>query len=77
MKVIKTAADLPADFGKIDGEDHPDTIVASAATQAERERCAKIVESRVAVWKKADGPCAMSLEEECEDIAAAIRRGDQ
>lgn len=36
--------DLPPDWGKINGEDHPDTIVADASTAAERERCALIVE---------------------------------
>lgn len=35
---------LPPNWGKINGEDHPDTIVAKAAMKAERERCAKIVE---------------------------------
>lgn len=40
---VRTAADLPADFGKIDGKDHPDSIIANAATAAERERCAEAV----------------------------------
>lgn len=43
------------------------------------ERCAKIVDMRAKVWEdaaKADvhGNCAMSLWEECEDIAQAIRK---
>ena len=36
--------DLPADFGKIGGKYHPDTVIANAALLAERERCALIVE---------------------------------
>lgn len=48
------------------------------ATMAERKRCATIVEQRAALWQKrveADvhGECAMSLLEECDEIAAAIR----
>lgn len=44
----------------------------------ERERCAKIVDMRAKVWNDAvksgaHENCAMSLAEECEDIAAAIR----
>lgn len=35
---------LPADWGKINGSDHPDTVIANAAMNAERERCALIVE---------------------------------
>ena len=48
-----------------------------AAIAAERERCAKICDQRAATWtaQRAPDTCAMSLEEECEDIAAAIRRG--
>lgn len=36
---------LGPNWGKINGEDHPDTTIASAATKAERERCAKIADS--------------------------------
>jgi hypothetical protein len=49
---------------------------------AERERCAKIASDRASMWAKkneanGDEPslCGMPLQEECEDIAAAIRRG--
>lgn len=42
---------------------------------AERKRCADLVTSRAAVWrgKHGDGACSLPLEEECEDIASAIR----
>lgn len=47
---------------------------------AERARCVALVQHRVKLWNdslRADmhGDCAMSLAEECEDIAAAIQRG--
>lgn len=45
MRSINSPAELPADFGMIDGEDHPDTVIANAATAIERERCAKIAEA--------------------------------
>lgn len=44
MKKVKTADDLPSDFGHIDGEPHPDDVIARAATAAERERCARLAE---------------------------------
>ena len=37
--------DLPHDWGKINGEDHPDSAIARGAMLAERERCARIIES--------------------------------
>ena len=49
---------------------------AEAALAAERERCANIAVKRAVFWRSqvTDAPdCSMSLEEECEDIAAAIR----
>ncbi len=50
--------------------------IARAATAAERERCAKICDQRAATWKASrQGQCSLPLEEECKDIAAAIRRG--
>lgn len=45
--------DLPADWGKIDGEDHPDTTIANAATAIERERCAKLIDLIAADWREA------------------------
>lgn len=39
---------LPPDWGKVDGEDHPDSVIARAAELAERERCAKIAEAAYA-----------------------------
>lgn len=45
-----------------------------AAFNAGLEEAMRIVEKRAAVWRGKDGDCAMSLEEECEDISAAIDR---
>lgn len=42
--MVKSADDLPAEWGRIDGRDHPETVVARAATAAERERCAAIAD---------------------------------
>lgn len=44
MDRIRSSEDLPEDWGKVEGKEHPDTIIARAATMAERERCALIVE---------------------------------
>ena len=50
------------------------------AVEAERERCAKIVSERVAIWNARvrtgyNGDCDQSLAYECEDILAAILKG--
>lgn len=37
------------------------------------EEAARVADHRADIWRKSDGQCAFSLEEECEDIAAAIR----
>ncbi len=37
------------------------------------ERAAKMASQRADTWKSMDGECAFSLQEECEDIAHAIR----
>jgi hypothetical protein len=44
-----------------------------AGVAAERERCAKICDMRAAIWRDRRGMCSLPLEEECEDIADAIR----
>jgi len=48
------------------------------AVRDERERCASIVDARAKLWNDAvkggaHEDCSMSLAEECEDIARAIR----
>jgi hypothetical protein len=50
-------------------------LAISNAIAAERERCAKICDMRAAIFKLTSNTCSLPLEEECEDIAAAIRRG--
>ena len=45
----------------------------AGAVKAEREACAKIARQRAQVWSDRRGECAFSLQEECEDISAAIR----
>lgn len=70
------APDLRSDETK-----YNDARVAKARTD-ERERCAKLVDARAQLWNNAakvgmHSDCSMSLAEECEDIAAAIRRGDK
>ena len=72
---LKTADELPADFGKINGEDHPDSIIADAATKAERERCAKIAEGfKLGVCGDDKYTARYCL---AESIAAAIRQSVQ
>lgn len=46
--------------------------IREAITEA-YEDAAKVADARAALWRSKSGDCATSLEEECEDIAAAIR----
>jgi hypothetical protein len=56
-------------------EETPTAHTIRLIQEEERERCAKICDDRAATWKVSrQGPCSLPLEEECEDIAAAIRR---
>src|SRR5262245_30479492 len=43
------------------------------AIAATYEDAARVVDTRADVWRSLGGQSAMSLQEECEDIAAAIR----
>lgn len=59
-----------------------DPLGIKAAVAAERERCAKLVQARADMWNEhakigRSGDCSESLADECEDIVAAIRRGEQ
>ena len=38
------------------------------------ERCAQIADMRAKTFQSGHGPCSLSLQEECEDIAQAIRK---
>lgn len=54
--------------------------IVGAAIAAERERCAKIVRERAAIWNARvrtgyNGDCDQHLAYECEDILAAILKG--
>lgn len=66
------------------GKGHYETLfkIVREEIEAERERCARIADMRAGIWKEAvEGSahenCAMSLWEECEDIANAIRTHGQ
>lgn len=45
MDAIRSPDELPPDFGKIDGEDQPDTIIATVNWNAAVDACAKAVHS--------------------------------
>ena len=46
----------------------------ATAVADERERCAKICDMRAKLFALEGGECGLSLQEECEDLAHAIRR---
>lgn len=73
-----THPDLPPGWGKINGEDHPDTTIANAAKIAERARCATICEGWLEQFAKTDIKYTSAREyasDAVKDILDAIREG--
>lgn len=79
--VIKAAKKAHTEFADNRCLDNLGTIIARAIL-AERERCAKIAETRHEIWRFPHPDDAQHGEvcdgiSACADIAAAIRRGDK
>lgn len=81
MSKVTSANDLPADFGKISGEDHPDTVVARVNWNLAIEAAARSAQTMAVCYHEAaigkaiaDGIRALSRPTAGDEGSEALKR---